>query len=434
MAWVLESLMSYFRGRDQSVEGGVSNSTTPPPSPSPSLTNDESSSDSSDPMIFSNFTQSLLSVATNKLQLSAPEPSVVEASALALKCLTHLFTWVPLTTVITARLLASIFHFVTLGFHCTKNTRLSSEAANVYNELGILAMATINEIIYRHCVPVDFEEFLLQMFQNTFELLQLLVNPTDGVEGSAPRLHSLDDQFVDKFTEFLGSFVKSHLRRFESNAQFPILAFLNILFKYTFEQQRTESYLACLDVWNICVDYVQGLISSRVPEAEVIVPKYRGFLLLVSEVLKQLQFRAVHEKLEELDDEDFDDDEETEWQHYLRASIECIMRVADVFPTDVLRIIDTSWKETMSVFMQVEGRIKDGNLILNSEEECKQLHYVLRDFASLLQIVGRLSILFIGEVFQERLHAGNEFMKHLIVIVTFSSNKKLYALQTPIEH
>ena len=83
-------------------------------------------------------------------------------------------------------------------------------------------------------------------------------------------------RFVDKFTEFLGSFVKSHLRRFESNAQFPILVFLNVLFKYTFEQQRTESYLACLDVWNVCVDYVQGLISSRVPEADVIVPKYRG--------------------------------------------------------------------------------------------------------------------------------------------------------------
>ena len=55
--------------------------------------------------------------------------------------------------------------------------------------------------------------------------------------------------------------------------------FLNVLFKYTFEQQRTESYLACLDVWNVCVDYVQGLISSRVPEADVIVPKYRGKLI-----------------------------------------------------------------------------------------------------------------------------------------------------------
>ena len=73
------------------------------------------------------------------------------------------------------------------------------------------------------------------------------------------------------------------------------------------------------------------------------VPKYRGFLLLASEVLKQLQFRCVHDKLEELNDDEFDDDEETEWQHYLRASIECIMRVADVFPNDILRILVSWW-------------------------------------------------------------------------------------------
>ena len=151
MAWVLESLMSYFRGRDQSVEGGVSNSTTPPPSPSPSLTNDESSSDSSDPMMFSNFTQSLLSVATNKLQLSAPEPSVVEASALALKCLTHLFTWVPLTTVITARLLASIFHFVTLGFHCTKVSIILVQSF----EFSILCTRAKNQLLSRNCQDFD---------------------------------------------------------------------------------------------------------------------------------------------------------------------------------------------------------------------------------------------------------------------------------------
>ena len=103
---------------------------------------------------------------------------------------------------------------------------------------------------------------------------------------------------MDKFTEFLGSFVKSHLRRFETNAQFPILVFLNILFKYTFEQQRIESYLACLDVWNICIDYVQGLITSRVPDVDIIVPKYRGFLLLSNEVLKHIQFRSHSAQLE----------------------------------------------------------------------------------------------------------------------------------------
>ena len=34
-----------------------------------------------------------------------------------------------------------------------------------------------------------------------------------------------------------------------------------------------------------------------------------------------------------------DDDEETEWQHYLRASIETILRVSDVLPEEVLRIV-----------------------------------------------------------------------------------------------
>ena len=52
----------------------------------------------------------------------------------------------------------------------------------------------------------------------------------------------------------------------------------------------------------------------------------------MSEVLNQLQFRCVPDKLEELDEDDFDNDEGTDRQHYLRASIECIMRVADVFP------------------------------------------------------------------------------------------------------
>ena len=32
-------------------------------------------------------------------------------------------------------------------------------------------------------------------------------------------------------------------------------------------------------MFKVCVDYVQGLISSRVPEADVIVPKYRGLFI-----------------------------------------------------------------------------------------------------------------------------------------------------------
>ena len=55
-------------------------------------------------------------------------------------------------------------------------------------------MSTINEIIYRHCVPVDFEDFLLQMFQNTFQLLQLLVQPPiEAAPNFQYQLQTLDE-------------------------------------------------------------------------------------------------------------------------------------------------------------------------------------------------------------------------------------------------
>ena len=61
-------------------------------------------------------------------------------------------------------------------------------------QLSILAMSTINEIIYRHCVPVDFEDFLLQMFQNTFQLLQLLVQPPiEAAPNFQYQLQTLDE-------------------------------------------------------------------------------------------------------------------------------------------------------------------------------------------------------------------------------------------------
>ena len=46
-----------------------------------------------------------------------PDSDVVEAVELCLKSLTHVFSWVPLTTAITSRLLAAVFHFAALGLH-----------------------------------------------------------------------------------------------------------------------------------------------------------------------------------------------------------------------------------------------------------------------------------------------------------------------------
>ena len=64
------------------------------------------------------------------------------------------------------RLLAVVFKFAS-----------SHHDSHSGSELATLAMGAINEIMYRNCVPADFESFLLQLFRDTFQLLQVNNQP-----------------------------------------------------------------------------------------------------------------------------------------------------------------------------------------------------------------------------------------------------------------
>ena len=68
------------------------------------------------------------------------------------------------------------------------------------------------------------------------------------------------------------------------------------------------------------------------------------------------------------------------------------------------------------------------------EIELTRLHHLLRDFASLLQIVGRLSVLFTGgnvhdPGFGDQLRQGLEIVRHLIELASFGSRAKLYSME-----
>lgn len=62
------------------------------------------------------------------------------------------------------------------------NVRLVKKKKKKYNFplffVGILAMSCINELLSKNCVPVEFEEFLLKLFQQTFQLLQRITKDT----------------------------------------------------------------------------------------------------------------------------------------------------------------------------------------------------------------------------------------------------------------
>lgn len=146
---------------------------------------------------------------------------------LVLECLAHLFSWIPLSTSITPTLLASIFHFARFGCDLRTKAKAGSfitsnslpangqlnpgtmppttngEGQNGHQSesnkvdrarLGVLAMTCVNELISKNCVPMDFEEYLLRMFQQTFFLLQRLTRENNAHTVKS-RLQELDERY-----------------------------------------------------------------------------------------------------------------------------------------------------------------------------------------------------------------------------------------------
>ncbi|XP_061159226.1 exportin-6 [Syngnathus typhle] len=381
---------------------------------------------------------------------------------LVLECLAHLFSWIPLSTHITPTLLASIFHFARFG--CDLQTKAKSGSFISYtssssnehldagtlapssngegggkvdrSRLGVLAMTCINELVSKNCVPVDFEEYLLRMFQQTFFLLQRLTRENNAHTVKS-RLQELDESYLEKFTDFLRLFVSVHLRRIESSPQFPIVEFLALLFKYTFNQPTHEGYFACLDIWSVFLDFLTTKIKSRLADRESLLNRYKDALvLLLREVLNRVQFRYNQVQLEELDDETLDDDQQTEWQKYLRQSLEVVAKVMELLPSHAFSTLFPILQENLDVYLGLQQFIvttgTSRRLNITAENDCRRLHCSLRDLSSLLQAVGRLAEHFIGEIFAARFADALAVVERLVEVTCYGSQTSLYDLETAV--
>uniref|UniRef100_A0A8C3ZGW0 Importin N-terminal domain-containing protein n=1 Tax=Denticeps clupeoides TaxID=299321 RepID=A0A8C3ZGW0_9TELE len=426
--------------------------TTPPPSPT--------SGESGELVVFCLCGLILLTLCV----VLGSESSTL--CALALECLAHLFSWIPLSSSITPSLLASIFHFARFGCQLPIKAKAppTSNGDSTLNplpanggtglqrsvqpvgqseraRLGVLAMCCINELMCKNCVPLDFEEFLLRMFQQTFYLLQRLTHTNThtntNVHSVRNRLQELDESYVEKFTDFLRLFVSVHLRRIESNDQFPLVEFLALLFKYTFNQPTHEGYLACLDIWSIFLDYMSTKIRSRLADRDSILNRYKDALvLLLREVLNRIQFRSNQSQLEELDDETLDDDQQTEWQRYLRQSLEVVAKVMELLPSQTFSALFPVLQEDLDIYLGLQQFIvttgASRRLNITAEADCRKLHCALRDLSSLLQAVGRLAEFFTGDVFTPRFSDALAIVQRLVEVTCYGSQISLYDVETAV--
>ena len=75
-------------------------------------------------------------------------------------------------------------------------------------------------------------------------------------------------------------------------------------------QTTTEGFFACLETWNILIDFISTSMANRKPdEARRMLQRYSEALLsLVAELVNRIQFRHNRAQLEKLDDTSVDDD------------------------------------------------------------------------------------------------------------------------------
>lgn len=141
-----------------------SETATPPPSPThPSAPPDLSHS---------------LSVAAFR-----PDNKAINKEALA--TIQHLFTWSPIGQ-IPVDLITAIFSFTNVSSYAqVKNDPRGNGGCRFGDlqdddDIGILAMSTINELLYRKCSPPGTQGFFYHLYHHTVQLLRDITNPSSG--------------------------------------------------------------------------------------------------------------------------------------------------------------------------------------------------------------------------------------------------------------
>ncbi|CAG2164605.1 unnamed protein product [Oppiella nova] len=404
---------------------------TPPPSPSQSPNSDSNPSLNKD--VLCNAFE--LSLRRGLLQtIPDMDSESIQISSEVLICLSQLFAFMPLSLCyqISHSTLAAVFVFATFG--CNHSVAASCHKQSS-TQLAVLAMNCINELIAKCSTNSETNEFIYNMFQNTFHLLRKLTktNEMNGQTNGSP-FSSFDEEYMSKFTEFLRFFISGHLPRFEKMPTFPIMEFLGLVFEYTFKQTNCDSFLSALELWNIFVDYLSVKIKQQNDEKQVnlIVGTYKEPIVsLLVQLSRKIEFKYNARDLDKLDNESLDDDFLTEWQHYSHNCIEVMANIADIYPLECYEIVSEFHNQNLQSFFGLEHCLETNQNsetigLQLSETDVYRLHCTLRDLSTSLRLVGRLADHFTSENFNRWFVSTKSLIEKLIQALIFFNKHKFH--------
>ncbi|CAG9863214.1 unnamed protein product [Phyllotreta striolata] len=324
-----------------------------------------------------------------------PDPKTLTKEAL--ETVQHLFSWAPVQR-IPSQIIKAIFTF----------TNVSSYSQDD-DDMCVLAMSTINELLYRKCTPPNTQDFYYQLYHHTVDLLK-------EITSSPNRIDSLDPVFIDKLSELLILLI-AHFWRLETVPDFSALELLSPLFQLTLQLVSVKSYLCCLNVWATFAKQIKTQNDRKYSDV---------FLTLVTTLLKKIQFTYNFNQLNLLDDNQVDENDETEWQAFLRTTIEVIAVIAEYTPAETFGLVLSSWKVSYDIFRSLEQSLDYQNPSLKLDvSETERLSYVFKDFSSLTQALTRLSSIYVDHC-QSPIPVLNSIVEKLLECASLFNETKLF--------
>lgn len=280
-----------------------------------------------------------------------------------LNTLQHLFTWVPISC-INSQIVRCIFNFTNITSYAQED-----------DDMCVLAMSTINEILYRKCIPPGTQDFFIQLYHHCVELVR------DLSSSSRYRIETLDPTFVEKLSELLTLLIEQHFWRLDVEPTISTIEFLSLLFQLTMQLPSVQCYTLCLGVWTAFLKQIKRQN----------VPKYsEAYLSLVGMILKKIQFSTNSEQLQQLNFFESSDDGDTEWNTFVKINNEVISLIAEFVPLETFNGVLVPWKQHYEAYSTIGNILPNINFSDNQERLC----YILIDFSTLTQTLARLSTLF----------------------------------------
>ncbi|KAJ8970467.1 hypothetical protein NQ317_009441, partial [Molorchus minor] len=223
------------------------------------------------------------------------------------------------------------------------------------DDMCVLAMSTINELLYRKSTPPESQDFFIQLYHHLVELLK------DVTSSSNYKMDTLDPA-----TPFVETGDRTELLGF---------GILIAFFQLTMQLPSAQCYLRCLSVWATFIKQIKPQNAHKYSEV---------FAGLSTALLKKIQFTCNYNQLNQVNDTDIEE---------------------NLSP----------WKMSHDVYRHMELAVDHQNHTLNFDiSETERLCYVLKDFSSLTQTLTRLSSLFIDQESQDVSRSATNLINCLI--------------------